>query len=393
MCKIKGVYCAQNTKWGMRMELPKNIVQIGKPDKTHKIFVEDYVVSYIKQLNRVCDDKAVGLALYGRLFEENDCRYYFLYGAAPIVGLEHRGPYLSQVEKEEIADVGKRYFDEYEFLAWCNVKGEPIEGFYVQVQGKGIEIGGYACFYEKNECMLNYMLLTGGQHRSEKTVVEQKEKEKPARGEWKAADYVKPSEKAVKKKPPVAKRLEYGKVAVAAVLLILCVVGITTLNDYDKLEDLQVAARQVIASMSEQKLPDAQPADSVAGPDGQGGIAGLDGQGGIAGAEKPGSVSGQEGGGTPASGHDLVSGNAGSSTDNSPAQQDAAGDGAAGEDAAEEALAEQPVATAYTIVKGDTLHSICMKKYGSLARLQEICEMNGIVNADSIQVGQTILLP
>lgn len=429
MCKIKGVYCAQNTKWGMRMELPKNIVQIGKPDKTHKIFVEDYVVSYIKQLNRVCDDKAVGLALYGRLFEENDCRYYFLYGAAPIMGLEHRGPYLSQVEKEEIADVGKRYFDEYEFLAWCNVKGEPIEGFYVQVQGKGIEIGGYACFYEKNECMLNYMLLTGGQHRSEKAIGEQKEKEKPARGEWKAADYVKPPEKAVKKKPPVAKRLEYGKVAVAAVLLILCVVGITTLNDYDKLEDLQVAARQVIASMSEQKLPDAQPTDSAAGQSGQDGTAGPDGQDGTAGPENPGSVSGQESGGTPASGHDLVSGNAGTgaaqpgqkmpqaevaapaagnSTDSSPAQEDAAEkdtaqedaaekdtaqDGTAGEDAAEEALAEQPVATAYTIVKGDTLHSICMKKYGSLARLQEICEMNGIVNADSIQVGQTILLP
>ncbi len=28
------------------MELPKNIIQIGKPDRIHKIFVEDYVVSY-----------------------------------------------------------------------------------------------------------------------------------------------------------------------------------------------------------------------------------------------------------------------------------------------------------------------------------------------------------
>lgn len=63
------------------MELPKNIVQMGKPDKTHKIFVEDYVVSYIKQLNRSCDGRAVGLALYGRFYEEDECRYYFLYGA------------------------------------------------------------------------------------------------------------------------------------------------------------------------------------------------------------------------------------------------------------------------------------------------------------------------
>ena len=44
------------------MELPKNIVQIGRPDKVHKIFVEDYVVSYIKQLNKACDGRAVGIA-------------------------------------------------------------------------------------------------------------------------------------------------------------------------------------------------------------------------------------------------------------------------------------------------------------------------------------------
>lgn len=178
----------------MHMDLPKNIVQIGKPDKIHKIFVEDYVVSYMKQLNKACDGKPTGVALYGRLYEEEGCQYYFLYGAAKIAGLEHRSSYLSQVEKEEIADIGARYFEGYKFLAWCSVKEEPVESFFVENQGKGLEIDGYACFYEKNECMLNYMLLTGGQEKKEEFPALTAET-RPARGEWKSEDYRKPVEK------------------------------------------------------------------------------------------------------------------------------------------------------------------------------------------------------
>ena len=53
----------------------------------------------------------------------------------------------------------------------------------------------------------------------------------------------------------------------------------------------------------------------------------------------------------------------------------------------------QPEPMAYTVVKGDTLIDICMRRYGSLEKIEEICHLNGIVNADNIQVGQTILLP
>lgn len=131
------------------MELPKNIVQIGKPDRLHKIFVEDYVVSYIKQLGRTGCGEAVGLALYGRSYEENGCSYYFLYSAAKVEGLEHRGPYLSQIEKEEVEKIGRQHFPEYDFLAWCSVREELADSIYVLKQGKGVEVGGYACFYEK----------------------------------------------------------------------------------------------------------------------------------------------------------------------------------------------------------------------------------------------------
>ena len=424
----------KNTKRGMHMELPKNIVQIGRPDKVHKIFVEDYVVSYIKQLNKACDGRAIGLALYGRHCEEEGCHYYFLYGASKIQGLEQRGPYLSQADKDEIDETGKKYFDEYEFLAWCSIKGEPLESFFVLVQGKGIEISGYACFYEKNESMLNYMLLLGDEGKKEMSEKrpetgetqkgEQKESVRPARGEWKAADYMRipetPEEQKSRseKKSAAAKKSEHMKIAVAAVFLVLCVIGITTLNDHGKLEDLQVAARQVIASMTEQKIPDVQqdgspsptpettaqntpppywppvqPEQTPAASDGQANQdnAGVTPSG--QGNQDTEAQTGQDNAGA-----ETQTGQDSAGTETQPGNQDADQTGQEGQEAQSNAVenqgaAERPQPTAYTVVKGDTLIDICMRQYGSLENIDEICHLNGITNADNIQVGQTILLP
>jgi len=351
------------------MELPKNIVQIGKPDKTHKIFVEDYVISYIKQLSRECSGKAIGLALYGKYAEENDCKYYFLYGASRVEGIEHRGPYLSQAEKEEIEDIGNRYFSEHRFLAWCSLKGEPVESFFVQTGEKGMQVEGYACFYEKNESMLNFMLMherRGRQERAEETLDEKSERTVfvPATGQidkvqrpltGKAMQM--PSGGNTKNRP--AKKTEYMKVAVAAVFLVLCVVGITTLNDYEKMEDLQVAARQVIASLTEQKLPDAPVSD----------------------------VSGQLA--EPIEVPPIES----QPVEQQPVETQSMETQFTEEQPAETQTVTESIPVAYVIAKGDTLISICKEKYGSLERFAEVCELNKITDADSIQIGQTILLP
>ncbi len=47
----------------------------------------------------------------------------------------------------------------------------------------------------------------------------------------------------------------------------------------------------------------------------------------------------------------------------------------------------------YTVQKGDTLTSISLLFYQDRGRIKDICELNGIVNADNIMAGQKILLP
>lgn len=49
--------------------------------------------------------------------------------------------------------------------------------------------------------------------------------------------------------------------------------------------------------------------------------------------------------------------------------------------------------SAYVIKEGDTLADICKKYYGNIDRLSEICETNGIADANMILPGQKIVLP
>ena len=147
------------------MELPKNLIQMGKPDRIHKIFVEDYIISYIKEWNRESDGQPAGIALYGQVYKESNYKYYFMYGASRIEGLDRRGPYLSQSDREEINNVGNRYFEEYSFLGWCIVREELPETIFLDTRGKAIVVNGYACFFEKNESMLNFMLEMDEKHR------------------------------------------------------------------------------------------------------------------------------------------------------------------------------------------------------------------------------------
>ena len=97
------------------MELPKNITQIGEADDKCKIYVEDYVVSYLRQMNQLARNKEMALALYGTSTDEEDKTYVFLYGAARVNYLQKEVRHLSQAQKQEIESNRVRYFNEYSF--------------------------------------------------------------------------------------------------------------------------------------------------------------------------------------------------------------------------------------------------------------------------------------
>lgn len=429
------------------MELPKNLIQMGKPDRIHKIFIEDYIISYIKEWNRESDGQPAGIALYGQAYKESNYKYYFMYGASRIEGLDRRGPYLSQSDREEINNVGSRYFEEYSFLGWCIVREELPETIFLDTRGKAIEVNGYACFFEKNESMLNFMLEMD---EREKRCARQAENNpenaamdnswvdaSPAvqdgqadgqtettvfQGEYggnyrslplenriaaakKASDKNAASEKTAsykKKNRQMIKHLERMKMAAAAMFTVLCVIGITTINDSDKIEEMQVAARQVIADLTQQKIPDAEN-DNALTANGSAHTAGSATNGtGITGTTVAAT------GGNTATANDnatatTATGTSGATTGNSasgmpwsdvtPPDAFPTGTttGTATGTTGTTQTATQP--TSYTIMRGDTLNAICRRKYGDLGMVKQVCELNGIKNPNNIEVGQTILLP
>ncbi len=156
------------------MELPKNITQIGEADRRCKIYVEDYVVSYIRQMNHLAENKDISLALYGIRKDEGEVGYVFLYGACRLESLQRETRHLSQAQSQEIERLRNKYFPEYQFLGYRLLNGEMVEGFHICEQGICRYIAGYACFYEKNDNMLAYML----EDRTEEAEPEKVDREK-----------------------------------------------------------------------------------------------------------------------------------------------------------------------------------------------------------------------
>ncbi len=78
-------------------------------------------------------------------------------------------------------------------------------------------------------------------------------------------------------------------------------------------------------------------------------------------------------------------------TDTADSQQNASDTGASESEASE--AASRAIRASYVIKEGDTLANICSKYYGSMDKMEEICDANHIEDANMIMPGQKIVLP
>lgn len=366
------------------MELPKNITQIGETNPHCKIYVEDYVVSYIKQLNQYAQDKKLAAALYGTRKEENGISYLFLYGTGKLNFLQRESRHLSQAVLQEAEKLRKKHFLEYEFLGYCLLNGEMVEGFYVYEQGVCRYIAGYAQFYEKNDSMLAFMLEERQEEAKPEEVNREKYDEVKRRQEERRALAEQQTGRvfARKDKPSGADRTKAGNLrrmqaAAAAVFALLCVTGLASMSGGEKIQDLQAAAKKWIAGLSEPMLPDAMEVSN-----------GSVQVGTIVAEEKLTEALLKENSATPTAAPTAAPTVAPTAV---PTAAPTAEPTAAPTQAPTAAPTPAPVS--YTVKKGDTLIGICIKKYGSDTRVSEICNLNGISNPDNIKEGQKILLP
>ncbi|MDE7224007.1 MAG: LysM peptidoglycan-binding domain-containing protein [Acetatifactor sp.] len=424
------------------MELPKNITQIGEADRTCKIYVEDYVVSYMKQLSRQTQDKRAAIALYGKYTKEQTLSYFFIYGACQILSISKEVRHLSQAQNQEVERLRQHYFPEYTFLGYHIFDGEMVEGMHILEQDTCRYIKGYACFYEKNDSMLAYMVDNKAQEHEPEQFGQEKYDRAKARQEERRSQYEQKGQPSrsgtempakrrtrAEKSPQDASQgasLKTMRMSAAAVFAVLCLIGVAAITREGGEGTIGEQAKQFWAQLSEgqaesgdavqvggaaetgselhnsgtlvaeDSLTDAiqqenQQATAVSGqavneqpPQTEESETVMTPQ------ETPQPQEDQQEPETPETQESPESETSeASGLENTESQEQPVQGPATSEIEAQQQA--QPVS--YVIQSGDTLIGISTRQYGNDSYVQAICELNGISNPDNIQIGQKILLP
>lgn len=148
------------------MELPKHTTQVGTIAVNKKMYIEDYCISYMKQLAEVYPQERKQIALFGTIEREKNVEYAFCYGAALLGCGKGRTDSLTNTQKEEAESHRQENFADYQLIGVVIAVDQVDENIYWIGNGnKAILLDGYYIFYDRNETMLNFMMQNQTEER------------------------------------------------------------------------------------------------------------------------------------------------------------------------------------------------------------------------------------
>lgn len=359
----------------MERKFPKNVRQVGNVSDIPKIYLEDYVDTYLDQLRSRAKEEPTGALLLGEnaVVEGLECVY--ITGAVRIeeVSEENGEICISDPAREAALRECAEYFPGRDVVGWAlAAPGRPLvlSGSMVQIHEQlGLkknsifimkhpeedeeiyfaykfhelmQMGGYYIFYEKNPDMQNYMINTRKQIGVTPSEVVEDRAAKNFRS-------------AVKEKLEAQEqRSNSHLVYLTSVLLVVVVlaIGISAMNNYDKMNSVQ-SSIETLSKSVQGSSENTVTAEEDAAADQQ--------------EEQP---DGADASDVSAGAGDVQTGESGM-----PIQE-----GESGEEY-------------YTVQRGDTLDKISLKLYGTTDEAEAICKMNGLTDGNLIFIGQKLLLP
>lgn len=359
---------------------PPNKKKIGEPKEYKKIFIEDYVHTYLLQQsteNVKCVKAAV---LLGKTEKDRGCCHLYIRGALPIEQINEKQGKYCFTEKiwNEIYQNCEKYFPNQEIMGWFLSKQSVFEEntdvleethrtyfsgadkllFVVETaEQKSTFWGfdgnrfamqpGYFIYYEKNEWMREFLM--------EKNEQNPKGSEKP---DVAVANFRKIlKEKQAKNVKRKKQAVTYGvKVAIA---LVFFVGAVALKNQTAKIKMM----KEQIDAFSEKTVLQETVSDEVIVE------------------ELPGNVEESQ-----EMVYELPTVLEEPVIEETPVEEEVF---------AEEELPieEAPNYEQYVVMAGDTLAKICREKYGTDDMIGQVCALNGISDGDYIQEGEIILLP
>lgn len=206
------------------MNLPEIVKRIGYADGEERIYVEDYVYSYLNGLREKNDFFPVRAALFGHVVFKEAVRCYLIYGACCVVEELSNGKTEEQVREE--------FFPEYKLIGYVNInKNSQV----LADKGKG-----YFVFYETNEPMQRYLAFCFERGNR--------------RGDGKATENM-----ALRKKMhlPMAKKglavSEMVKRIFYGLGVLVLAIAISTVNDYGKMYGFVEMAGEAVRMIEMEK--------------------------------------------------------------------------------------------------------------------------------------------
>ena len=386
----------------MKRQLPKNVRQIGNVSDSSKIYVEDYVDTFFNQLCDKAEQEMVGAFLIGETVQEEDQDYIYIYGAIRMKELAMKGKDFVVGESiwQNACETCKEYFGNAEILGWFIAGGESNleinhninkihqkyfpreksvfvtknvrdkeEKFYIYKYRNMMECNGHYVYYEKNVEMQNYMIATRKKTGFTPSEIIEDRAAKNFRSIVR--------EKAAKNEQKTHSKLVY--LTSTFLILVIMVVGVTMINNYDKMQKVQNSLN-ALADKDNQEKEQEDDAIEAVGDDVTSEIQGDNTQGE------------ESNGGDEQQNTDVPpSADAPSATD-SP--QDAqTPDNQTPEVQKPEDSGQMKEPEVYIVQKGDTLESISKEKYGNITYISRICELNDLQDGNLIFIGQKLLLP
>lgn len=361
----------------MKRQLPKNVRQIGNVSDNSKIYVEDYVDTFFDQLCDKAGEEMQGAFLIGEMQQDEGQDYIYVYGAVQMQELTMKGKdfLIEDSVWKHACETCKEFFGDAEILGWYIAGGEnnieinhnikklhqkffrrenslfvtknareKEEKFYIYRFRDLMECGGHYIYYEKNLEMQNYMIacrkkigFTPGEiiedrvTKSFRNLVMEKAEQNEKRS-----------------------RSRFVYVMSTFLVLVVLVIGITMINNYDKMQNVQNTLDRLTQNVEEQERIIETSGEIVTPPQEE-----VESEEAKQEEVKPEDVTPEE---------------------TKP----------------EENKQEEPIVSStktYIVKKGDTLETISKKEYGDVTHIKAICELNQLQDGNLIMIGQKLLLP
>lgn len=345
----------------MEKQFPKNVRQIGNVCDSPKIYVEDYVDTFLNQLCDKMAEEPLGAFLIGEKgkVEEQDCVY--ISGAVRISEIVKNENQLSLTDAaletgmkackeyfgnqslvgwflidpsrvpgidETLENIHKKYFNEENSVFIMKDPKDREEKFYAYKYEELMEINGHYIYYEKNPEMQNYMISS-------------RKENKLTPSESIADRAAKDFRSIVKAKLEKADQKQNNRFLYAAstfLLIVILIIGVTMVNNYDKIKAVQTSLDQITKTVEKAESEEESQASE---------------------------------------------GKVTTKVEESSGQQ-------------EQTTEENSVKSQeeyYVVQRGDTLATISRKLYGDTSYVDAIARMNGLADGDFIYIGQKLLLP